>query len=167
MKSLFAALAFAIPAIAFAQTQPAPAPVPVSTNQVSLKIDAYVAREVTDAQGRKSNKLFDTNATTVLPEDRLVYRINYRNGTSTPITPFVINNPVPSGAWFTGVEEAWAVVSVDGGKSFGPLASLRVRGADGKPRVAVSRDVTNVRWTLAQPVKAGASGYVQYYAVVK
>ncbi len=166
MKTLVAAFALAIPligvpAIALAQTQVAPAA------QVSLKMESYVARQVTDAQGRKSNKLFSITETTVLPQDRLVYRIIYRNGTGKPVGSFVINNTVPNGASFAGVEEAWAVVSVDGGKQFGPLTTLRVRGADGKLRPAIPQDVTNVRWTFAQPVAAAAGGYVQYYAIVK
>jgi hypothetical protein len=58
-------------------------------------------------------------------------------------------------------------VSVDAGKSWGALASLKVKGADGKPRAAQGSDVTHVRWKLRDPVRAGEQGSVSYRAVLE
>lgn len=132
---------------------------------VTLKSDTYVARSVTAPDGSKKNDLFA--ATRVLPGDPLVFILSYANQGAKPASAFVINNKIPDGVAYTGAEQPWAVVSVDGGKAFGPLTSLRVKKADGSVRAAVAQDVTHIRWTFAQPIAVGASGRVMFYAVVK
>lgn len=159
-----ALVAFTLPATALAQTAGAPATAPAAS-PVILKSDTFVARAVTDAAGKKKNELFP--ALRVLPGDPLVFQLSYQNSGKTPATRFVINNPVPNGVAFTGVREAWATVSVDGGKTFGPLATLKVKGSDGKVRAAGPLDVTQIRWSFAQPIAPGAKGTVMFYAVVK
>jgi hypothetical protein len=52
-------------------------------------------------------------------------------------------------------------VSVDAGKSWGPLAKLTVRGADGAPRPAQGSDVTHLRWKLGKPVARRRDGLGQ------
>jgi hypothetical protein len=132
---------------------------------VSISSEIQAVKVVTDAKGNKKNTL--VSPTTVLPGTPLVVWISYKNGGPKAATGFVINNPVPKGVDFTGVAENWAVVSVDGGKTFGALATLKVKGSDGKMRPAVPQDVTGVRWTIPQPIAPGASGKVSFYAVVK
>jgi hypothetical protein len=132
---------------------------------VSISSEIQAVKVVTDAKGNKKNTL--VTPTTVLPGTPLVVWINYKNGGAKAATGFVINNPVPKGVDFTGVAENWAVVSVDGGKTFGALASLKVKGSDGKMRAAVPQDVTGVRWTIPQPIAPGAGGKVSFYAVVQ
>lgn len=156
MKSLLFALALALPAAALAQA-----------SAVTLTAKAYVARPVTDAQGKKTNKLFDPDKTPVTPGEPIVMMLDYKNNGAKPATAFVINNPIPAPLSYTGVEQAWASQSVDGGKSFGPLATLKVKAADGSTRPAQAADVTHVRWTFAQPIAPGAAGRVSFYAVVK
>ncbi len=136
-----------------------------AANNVKLTSETFVAKAVTDEKGVKSNKLFP--ATRVLPGDPLVFQLTYNNQGTAPVTRFVINNPVPNGVEFTGVREASAIVSVDGGKTFGALATLKVKGADGKLRPASATDVTQIRWTFTQPIAAKAKGTVMFYAIVK
>jgi len=156
MRSLIVAVAaVAIPSAALAQ------------NSVSLESKVYVARSITDASGKKSNQLFDPDKTPVLPGEPLVVMINYKNNGARPATAFVINNPIPAAVTFTGVEQAWAVVSVDNGKSFGPLATLKVLAGNGATRPANPADVTAVRWTFAQPIAPAAGGRVSFYGIVK
>lgn len=154
MKLLFALAAFAIPAASFAQA-----------NAVSLESKTFVARKVTLPDGKTDNKLFPPEQ--VLPGEALVFMLEYKNGGAKPATGFEINNPIPSAVQFTGVEQPWAVVSVDNGKTFGPLATLKVKGVDGKLRPASFADVTNVRWKFATPIAAGAAGRVTYFGIVK
>lgn len=156
MKSLLFALALALPAAALAQA-----------SAVTLTAKAYVAREVTDAAGKKKNQLFDPDKTPIVPGEPIVMMLDYKNNGAKPASAFVINNPLPAALTFTGVEQAWASVSVDGGKAFGPLATLKVKKADGTLRPAIAADVTHVRWTFAQPIAPGAGGRVSFYAVVK
>lgn len=134
---------------------------------VALSSKVYVARSVTDANGKKSNQLFDPDKSAVLPGEPLVVMINYKNNGRQPATAFVINNPIPAAVSFTGVEEPWATVSVDGGKTFGPLASLKVPRGDGTLRPAIHADVTAVRWKFAQAIAPGAAGRVSFYGTVK
>jgi uncharacterized repeat protein (TIGR01451 family) len=148
-----AAFTAALPVTAWAQ------------NSVTIKSDIFVARTVTDAQGNKKNTL--VAPTRVLPGEPLAIIINYTNAGTKPATQFVIDNPVPKAVTFTGVAEAWAVVSVDDGKTFGLLPTLKIKNADGTVRAAQPSDVVAVRWKLAQPIAPGASGKVMFYGTVK
>lgn len=155
---ILAALSFAAPAFGQAATQ-------TGAGGVSISSEVQAVKVVTDEKGNKKNTL--VNPTTVIPGTPLVIWISYKNGGKSPASGFVINNPVPKGVDFTGVAENWAVVSVDGGKSFGALPTLKVKGSDGKMRAAIPQDVTGIRWTVPQPIAPGASGKVSFYAIVE
>jgi hypothetical protein len=127
--------------------------------------EVQAVKVVTDAKGNKKNTL--VAPTTVLPGTPLVIWISYKNGGKQAATKFIINNPISKSMDFTGVAENWAVVSVDDGKTFAALASLKVKGSDGKMRAAIPQDVTAVRWTIPQPIAPGAGGKVSFYAIVK
>jgi uncharacterized repeat protein (TIGR01451 family) len=135
------------------------------SSAVSLTSKVFVAREVTDAQGRKKNQLFPPDR--VLPGEAIVVMLDYRNNGAKPATNFVINNPIPAAVTFTGAEQPWATVSVDRGKSFGALASLKATGPDGSMRPALPSDVTNVRWTFVQPIAPQSGGRVMFFGTVK
>jgi hypothetical protein len=137
----------------------------IAAGGVAISSEIQAVKVVTDAKGNKRNTL--VSPTTVLPGTPLVIWISYKNGGSKPATGFVINNPVPKGVTFTGVAETWAAVSIDGGKTFGALAAMKVKLPDGSSRGAIPEDVTAVRWTLVQPIAPGAGGKVSLYAVVK
>ncbi len=152
MKYSLFLFAVAVPSIAIAQ------------NAVTLKNEVFVARTVTDAQGNKKNTLQEPK--TVLPGEPLAIIISYANTGAKPATGFVINNPIPKAVSYTGVEQPWATVTVDG-KTFGALATLKVPKGDGTMRPAAVGDVVAVRWKFAQPIAAGASGRVMFYGTVK
>lgn len=160
VKLFLAGLALAAPAVLFAQAAPkAPAAQPVT-----LVIESFIARETVDAKGAKTKGLFPTDR--ALPGEAIVYILKYANVGKVPL-PVEVNNNVPNGVEFTGVAEAWASVSIDGGKTFGPLSSFKVKKPDGTFRAAIPRDVTSVRWKPAQPVAPGTSGRYIYYGLVK
>ncbi len=156
MKYIFAAAALLASSGLLAQA--------TAPNNVSLLSETFVAKTVTDAAGKKDNKLFP--AERVLPADVLVFQLSYENKGTTPANRFVINNPVPNGVDYTGVREAWATVSVDG-KTFAALNTLKVKKADGTMRSANPADVKAIRWTFATPIAPGAKGNVMFYAMVK
>ncbi len=160
MKPILFALSLAVPVAANAQTTAAPAQAPVS-----LVSKVFVVRQVADAQGKKKNTLFPPER--VVPGDPVAIVLEYKNPGPKPATAFIINNKVPAAVNYTGVEQAWAVVSVDSGKSFGALATLKVVSADGTSRAALPSDVTNVRWKFAQPIPASGTGRVSFFGVVK
>ena len=103
----------------------------------------------------------------VVPGDKLVFSTAYSNTGATPAVNFVVTNALPSGvALAPDAAAATLAVSVDGGKSWGKLAALKVADGQGGIRAALASDATHVRWTL--PVIApGASGTLKYHAIVR
>lgn len=125
--------------------------------------------EVVAKSGKKEKKTVP--ATKIVPGTEVIYVITYKNAGDKPADKFVVNNAVPKELAYKGGSAsgkgARFEVSVDGGQKYGALPSLRVAGADGKPRPAQAADVTHLRWTLAQAVAPGAQGSVSYRAVLK
>ena len=159
VPAIFAAAALVSPVVAHAQAAPAPA------SNVTLKSETYIARAVTDEKGQKKNQLFPVSR--VVPGNVLVFQLSYENLGKAPAAKFVINNPIPTGVDYTGAREPWSQVSIDGGKTYGALATMKVKLANGTFRSAIPQDVTQVRWTFAQPIAPGAKGNVQFYAIVE
>ena len=102
----------------------------------------------------------------VVPGNRLVFSTSYRNEGATPVQNFVVTNPVPEGIAVASSDAASLIVSVDGGKTWGKLATLTIKDAKGVARPAQATDVTHVRWTLAT-IAPGTGGAVAYHAIVK
>ncbi|WP_375396919.1 hypothetical protein [uncultured Sphingomonas sp.] len=104
----------------------------------------------------------------VVPGDRVIFVLAYRNTGRQPISGLVLDNPVPRGIAYRGpaANSPAPDVSVDG-KTYGALAALRVRTVAGALRAASPDDVTNVRWRLAGPLAAGAQGQLAFQAVLK
>lgn len=138
---------------------------PALANSVALDNDVFVERVSVDAEGKRKVTLEAPK--TVVPGDRLVFVLNYRNASGQPADKFVVTNPMPSAVQFAEQADDNAVVSVDGGKSWGPLGQLRVTDANGEQRPARSEDVTHIRWAFNQPIPAGASGKLMFRGTVK
>ena len=138
---------------------------PAWASEVTLKSQVFVERIQKDDKGNSKTVLEEPNMVT--PGDKLLFVLAYKNEGAAPATDFVINNPLPQAVLFTGTESKDAVMSVDGGKSWGELAKLKVKQADGSVRAALAADVTHVRWQFARPIPAGAEGKVNFRAVVK
>lgn len=127
-----------------------------------VSLTASVNQEQTvEENGRTVTRLVP--AARIAPGDAVVYVLAYANGGAKRADDVVITNPVPANLQF--VEADGAEVSVDSGKTYGPLASLTVN-IDGTTRAATAADVTHVRWALA-PIAPGAAGQVAYRARLK
>ena len=132
-----------------------------------LQVEAKVLAEQRVRAADGSTKVTMGAARKVVPGDRVVFALAYRNTGAQPISNVVLNNPVPADVAYRGAADNSPApeVSVDG-KSFGPLATLRVR--DGAvERAATAADVTHVRWRIAAPIAPGAQGQVSFQAVIK
>jgi uncharacterized repeat protein (TIGR01451 family) len=103
----------------------------------------------------------------VTPGDRLVFVLSYRNEGNEPATGFVLTNPIPDSVEFAGTDDPSAVVSVDGGSTWGPLSALTVIQPDGVGRPAQAADVTHIRWAFARPVPSGAAGELTFRGLVE
>ena len=157
MKLFFSVLALLIAPLALAPAHAA--------EGVTLTSQTFVEKTETGPAGKPV--IVRKAPGIVTPGDKVVFVLSYRNGGARPATGFVLTNPVPSAITFTGSDDAAAVVSVDGGKTWGTLAAQKVRLPGGAFRPALASDVTHVRWPFAQAVAAGGSGQVSYRGVVK
>jgi uncharacterized repeat protein (TIGR01451 family) len=137
----------------------------LAQQNVALSSKAFVVKQVPDGPGKTKNTLAAPER--VLPGEALVFMLEYKNEGAAPATAFVINNPIPANVIYTGVEQPWADVSVDGGKNYGKLAALKLPKGDGTMRAALPSDVTHVRWKFAQAIAPAASGRVMYFGMVK
>jgi uncharacterized repeat protein (TIGR01451 family) len=153
MKIWLALLALLVPAMASA------------ADDVSLTNKVFVERVKAGADGKPVTVREEPGVVT--PGDRLAFVLAYRNGGAEPATGFTLTNPIPPSIAFSGSDDAIAVVSVDGGKSWGKLASLKVVQADGTSRPAVAADVTHIRWSLDRPIAPGTGGELSFRGVVE
>jgi uncharacterized repeat protein (TIGR01451 family) len=161
IRALLAAILLGIASVAAAG--------PAANGTVELKLESAMEQEYVNERGEKAKRLVPV--TRVIPGDEVVYTIHFVNKGSQPATDVVITNPIPAqvayregSAFGTGTEIEF---SVDGGKSWGRPATLRVRQADGGDRPATAADYTHVRWRMQNAVPGGQSGFVRYRAVLK
>lgn len=142
------------------------APVAASAaDNVSLTSKVFVERVKSGADGKPVTVREAPGV--VVPGDRLAFVLTYRNAGAQPATGFTLTNPIPPSVAFAGTDDASAVVSVDGGKSWGALASLKVANADGTSRPAVAADVTHIRWSFDRPIAAGTGGELSFKGTVE
>ena len=153
MKIWLALFALLAPAAAFA------------ADNVSLTSKVFVERVKPGADGKPVTVREEPGVVT--PGDRLVFVLGYRNGGAEPATGFTLTDPIPPSIAFVGSEDASAILSVDGGKSWGKLASLKVVQADGSSRPAVATDVTHIRWSFDRPIASGSGGELSFRGVVE
>jgi uncharacterized repeat protein (TIGR01451 family) len=143
----------------------AASPVLAQNSAVSLESDVLVERTTTDAQGQEQVSLEEPRV--VVPGDKLVFVLRYRNNGTSPASDFVITNPLPAAVAFQSSAERSTQVSVDGGRNWGQLATLTVANADGTSRPARADEVTHVRWAFAQPIPAGQAGRLMFRGIVR
>jgi uncharacterized repeat protein (TIGR01451 family) len=136
-----------------------------AADNVSLSSKVLVERVKPGADGKPVTVREEPGVVT--PGDKLVVVLSYRNRGAAPATGFTLTNPIPASVAFTGTDDSTASVSVDGGKSWGALASLKVVAADGSSRPAAAADVTHIRWSFSQPITAGSGGELSFRAVVE
>ncbi len=141
------------------------APAAAIAGSVALKSSVFVERVATLPDGTAKIEL--RAADTVVPGDRLVFILTYRNETSRPVPDVVITNPVPAPVAFEAAAASVAEVSVDGGRNWGSIGTLRVQGDNGQSRPATTSDVTHVRWAIGRPVPPGATGRLSFRGTVK
>ena len=136
---------------------------PAGPGKVELQGDVKVEKTVVE-NGKTVIKLVEPKV--VVPSDRLVFSTRYTNSGASRVDDAVITNPVPAAVVITQESAAALTVSVDHGKSWGPLSQFTVLDAEGKRRAAQASDITHVRWILPA-LQAGATGTVTYHAIVR
>lgn len=134
-----------------------------------LNVKTVVQKEEVsvNAAGERETRLVP--AETVIPGERVVYTITFRNISEEPADSVVITNPIDES--LTYVEGSafgpGAVVefSVDGGKTFATADQLVVV-EEGVERPGEPGDYTHVRWVMQNDLAAGAQGMARFTAVL-
>jgi hypothetical protein len=137
----------------------------LAANDVTVVSDMFV--EKTIARPGAQPQIMLVKQKSGPPGTRLVFVHSYRNGGRAPAANFAMTNPMPSGVGYLGSDDAIAMVSVDGGKTFGSLATAKIRTADGSLRAATPDDVTHVRWALKSAIPVGGTGKFSFRGIVK
>ncbi len=159
MRGLWISAALGLSILAM---QPAQAAAQVD-NAVVLSSDIKVEKVIIE-NGRERRVLEVPKI--VVPGDRLLFAVSYRNTGTTEVKNFVLTNPLPAGVMLAPDSADGLEVSVDAGKAWGKLATLTVPDGKGGKRQAQASDVTHVRWALA-PLKPGAADTVTFHTIVR
>jgi uncharacterized repeat protein (TIGR01451 family) len=134
-----------------------------------LNVTTVVQKEEVsvNAAGERESRLVP--AETVIPGERVVYTITFRNIGDEPADNVVITNPIDQSLTYvegsafgpgTAIE-----FSVDGGNTFGRTDELTVV-EEGVERPAEPGDYTHVRWVMQNDLAAGAQGMARFTAVL-
>lgn len=148
---------------ALAAAQPPPAP------PLSAPLELAVQAEKLGVAADGSAAL--APATSAGPGDTLLYTVTFTNATDGALDHVRITQAIPSGVVYvpgTAVAPgALVLFSVDGGVTFGLPAELEVTRDDGVERRAAASDYTHVRWLLAGPLEARATGFARFRAEMR
>lgn len=136
-----------------------------AAGSVALSSLVLVEKTTADADGKTKVTLQEPKVVT--PGDRLIFILSYQNRGSAAASDFIVTNPLPSAVVYQGTADASAQVSIDGGKAWGTLASLKVADGPNRWRSARPEDVTHVRWTMKQPIPVGGQGKLSFRGVVR
>ena len=134
-----------------------------------LNVKTVVQKEevVVDDAGERRTRLVD--ADTVIPGERVVYTITFRNIGAEPADNVVITNPISQALTYidgSAFGPGMAIeFSVDGGVTYAAAADLVVSEA-GVDRPARPDDFTHVRWVMQTELAAGAQGMARFAAVL-
>ena len=136
---------------------------------IRLEHKAEQWQRVTDENGVEQTRLVE--ATRVLPGAAVLFTVTYTNTGDEPAENVTVTNPVPDHMVYVDAsasgDNASVTFSVDGGESFAAAQDLLVSDTNGVQRSAIVKDYTHVRWVIDNDVASGASGAVQFTAVVE
>jgi hypothetical protein len=129
-------------------------PALAASPNVTLDSAVFVER-ITDEQARRLEP-----ADRLSRGDRVVYVVSwYKLGGDGG---FTVTNPLPRTVAFQASANSDEQVSIDGGKTWGKLDTLRSGN-----RLATPEDVTHVRWRVQPAVAARGAGRIAYSAIVR
>ena len=133
-----------------------------------LQVTSSIMVEARSAAPDGTTRVTLVKPSRVTPGDKVIFILAYRNSGAQPLANVVLDNPLPRQIAYRSANPGSPApdVSVDG-KTYGSLATLRVRSPDGSTRAASPNDVTSVRWRLASPLAAGSQGQFAFQAVLK
>lgn len=137
----------------------------LASGDVRTSASIFVERTAPAANGARRVRL--EPARQVSPGERLIYVVEYRNTGKRPVSGFTVTNPLPRTVRLDETMDGSELVSIDGGRSWGTLGTLRVTFSDGSWRPANPDDVTHLRWRVGDRLMQGETRRVTFRAIVR
>lgn len=137
----------------------------LASSDVMTKASIFVERIAPQPGGARRVRL--EPARQVSPGERLIYVVEYRNTGNRPVQGFTVTNPLPRTVRLDETVDGSELVSIDGGRSWGPLSALRVPLGNGSWRPANPEDVTHLRWRVGDTLMQGETRRVTFRAIVR
>lgn len=138
---------------------------------LALTASQSVLKEVVVTQSDGSTDIEYQDASLVTPGETVLYRLNYENDSSEPASDIVLVMPVPEViTYIEGSAEAEGtsvVYSADEGKTFTTRGKLRISSSGDNSEIATAEDITHIRWTIENPIEAGAKGVLSFKGILK
>ena len=135
--------------------------------QDALEVTTKVEKEIVVENERGETVVERVAADVVVPGERVVYTITFRNVGAEPADNVVITNPIADSLIYVAGSAASDIASVefsiDGGQTFGPASELTLVD-EGVERPATTQDYTHVRWIMQTELAAGAEGQTSFAA---
>lgn len=135
---------------------------PAQAQAVAISSTIMVERQTVVDGVTKSDWV---SAETVVPGDTIKLSVDYANQEDAEVTNFVITNPVPAAVSVKAATPE-QIVSIDGGKTFGPFAEQKFTAPDGTTITALPDQITHLRWTIAS-IPARSRGTVHFLGTVR
>lgn len=129
---------------------------------VRFASDVFVEKFVTAPGGGTSRIL--ARADRLNPGDHVIFVVNW---TALRGQEFTVTNPMPRAVAFQRSIDGTEEVSVDGGRTWGSIGTMRLRDRDGSLRSATPEDVTHLRWRVPGEIALRGSGQLTYRGVVR
>jgi len=143
-------------------------PALAADDDVILKLTAMKEIIVKNKEGKDIIKHVKPEVMT--PGDIVVYTLSFANEGKKAKDDVVINDPISAElAYIAGSATGPGTTisfSADG-KSFAPEGQVKIKGSDGKMRLADTSEYRHIRWTLNGKLAAGKEGHGSFKARVK
>ena len=134
---------------------------PLAAQPVAVANSVYVEREIAAPSGRAVRTL--EPATALRRGDRVVYFLSWR---APQPERFTITNPLPRSVAYERSAGGLEEVSVDGGRTWGRIDTLKVRDGT-RWRNATPEDVTHVRFQVPARLALAGSGRLTWSGIVR
>jgi len=136
--------------------------------QVELNTEVFKVVDKKSDNGKTVQEW--VKADSIVPGDKVGYRILFTNKGEKAADDLVLNNPIPENTHYIADSARGANsqirFSADGGQQYAEADKLFIQ-KNGKKVLAGPKDYTHVRWVISKALPAGENSSVQYIVQVK
>lgn len=142
----------------------------IAQSKGHLEVTTIVQKEIVVENDEGETVTQIVEAQSVVPGEKVVYTITFKNIGDSAAENVVITNPISESLTYVAGSASNGSMqvefSVDGGKTFGLASELRVIDIDIE-RPATTQDYTHVRWVMKDELEVGAEGSASFAAVLQ